>query len=306
VSIGALDEPVNGPRPQLFLSPAADGESNVPGWPDDLFLVGGTDQVIERLALSARNEVVVASHQVEQRAGDLAQIDDVPAQGHSVFRQQVLLEEVFRKFAIDLAGHQVVEVGRQHHLACVGRPRRHPRQALGAGGGQHSVGHRGVGPSELQRYNHIEDPLKLRAGRLSEIDAAAIAEEVDDVGEEQYDKCRGIAIALRPLHKPQARSIQLTEDVRRRLRRLLLADEFLAGLIKAAAGFDFFFEAVGPGGRGPTLFAWDKTAIDAWREVSKELETPKAQPEISPATPGVCPNSVGMGAIPTCLLDCGQ
>jgi hypothetical protein len=33
--------------------------------------------------------------------------------------------------------------------------------------------------------------------------------------EEQYDKCRGIAIALRPLHKPQARSIQLTEDVRR-------------------------------------------------------------------------------------------
>jgi hypothetical protein len=90
--------------------------------------------------------------------------------------------------------------------------------------------------------------------------------------EEQYDKCRGIAIALRPLHKPQARSIQLTEDVRRRLRRLLLADEFLAGLIKAAAGFDFFFEAVGPGGRGPTLFAWDKTAIDAWREVSKELE----------------------------------
>jgi hypothetical protein len=90
--------------------------------------------------------------------------------------------------------------------------------------------------------------------------------------DEQYDKCRGIAIALRPLNKPQARSIQLTEDVRRRLRRLLFADEFLAGLIKAAAGFDFFFEAVGPGARGPTLFEWDKTAIDAWREVNKELE----------------------------------
>jgi hypothetical protein len=90
--------------------------------------------------------------------------------------------------------------------------------------------------------------------------------------DEQYDKCRGIAIALRPLHKPQARSIQLTEDVRRRLRRLLFADEFLAGLIKAAAGFDFFFEAVGPGARGPTLFEWDKAATDAWREVNKELE----------------------------------
>ena len=64
VSIGALDEPVNGPRPQLFLSPTADGESNVAGWPDDLFLVGGTDQVVERLGLGARNEVVVAGHQV--------------------------------------------------------------------------------------------------------------------------------------------------------------------------------------------------------------------------------------------------
>src|SRR6516164_5756368 len=78
VSIGALDEPVNGPRPELFLSPDADGESNVPGWPDDLFLVSGTDQVVERLALGARNEVVVAGHQIEQRAGYLAQINTLP------------------------------------------------------------------------------------------------------------------------------------------------------------------------------------------------------------------------------------
>jgi len=62
----------NRSRPQLFLSPAADGESNVPGWPDDLFLVGRTNQVVQRLALGARNEVVVAGHQVQQRAGDLA------------------------------------------------------------------------------------------------------------------------------------------------------------------------------------------------------------------------------------------
>ena len=33
----------------------------------------------------------------------------------------------------------------------------------------------------------------LRAGRLSEIDAAAIAEEIDDVGEEQYDKWRALS-----------------------------------------------------------------------------------------------------------------
>jgi len=119
VSIGALDEPVNGPRPQLFLSPAADGQSNVPGWPDDLFLVGGTDQVVERLGLGAGNEVVLAGHQVQQRAGYLAQIDDVPAQRHPVFRQQVLLEEVFRKLAIDLAGYRDVVVQPRFHIEIV-------------------------------------------------------------------------------------------------------------------------------------------------------------------------------------------
>lgn len=90
--MGALDEPVNGSGPELFLSPAADGQSNVAGWPDDLFLVGGTDQVVQRLALGGWNEVVVAGHQVQQRAGYLAQIDDVPAHRHPVLRQQVLLE----------------------------------------------------------------------------------------------------------------------------------------------------------------------------------------------------------------------
>ena len=90
--------------------------------------------------------------------------------------------------------------------------------------------------------------------------------------DEQYDKCRGIAIALRPLERPQARSIQLTEDERRRLRRLLFADEFLAGLIKAAAGLDFYLEFVGPGARGPTMFEWDKSVIKAWREVNQDRE----------------------------------
>jgi hypothetical protein len=39
----------------------------------------------------------------------------------------------------------------------------------------------------------------LRAGRLSEIGAAAIAEEIDDVGEEQYDKLES-ALRLLMLH----------------------------------------------------------------------------------------------------------
>ena len=64
----------------------------------------------------------------------------------------------------------------------------------------------------------------LRAGRLSEIDAAAIAEEIDDVGEEQYDKLES---ALRVLilhllkwdHQPSMRSRSWTLTVREQRRR---------------------------------------------------------------------------------------
>jgi hypothetical protein len=69
----------------------------------------------------------------------------------------------------------------------------------------------------------------LRAGRLAEIDAAAIAEEIDDVGEEQYDRLES---ALRVLmshllkwdHQAAARSRSWTLTIleqRRRARRQL-------------------------------------------------------------------------------------
>ena len=66
----------------------------------------------------------------------------------------------------------------------------------------------------------------LRAGRLSEIDPVAIAEEIDDVGEEQYDK---LASALRVLmlhllewdHQPDRRSRSWTAAVREQRRRVL-------------------------------------------------------------------------------------
>jgi hypothetical protein len=69
----------------------------------------------------------------------------------------------------------------------------------------------------------------LRAGRLTEIDAAAIAEEIDDVGEEQYDKLES-ALRVLMLHllkwdyQPSMRSRSWTASVReqrRRIRRLL-------------------------------------------------------------------------------------
>ena len=64
----------------------------------------------------------------------------------------------------------------------------------------------------------------LRAGRLTEIDATAIAEEIDDVGEEQYDKLES---ALRVLmlhllkwdHQPSMRICPWTLTVREQRRR---------------------------------------------------------------------------------------
>ena len=65
----------------------------------------------------------------------------------------------------------------------------------------------------------------LRAGRLSEIDAAAIAEEIDDVGEEQYHRLES---ALRVLmqhflkweHQPDRRSRSWAITVREQRRRV--------------------------------------------------------------------------------------
>jgi hypothetical protein len=64
----------------------------------------------------------------------------------------------------------------------------------------------------------------LRAGRLSEIDATAIAEEIDDVGEERYDKLES---ALRMLmlhlvewdHQPDKRTRSWTLTIREQRRR---------------------------------------------------------------------------------------
>ena len=69
----------------------------------------------------------------------------------------------------------------------------------------------------------------LRAGRLSEIDPAAIAEEIDDVGEEQYDKLESAlrVVMLHLLkwdHQPERRSrswtLSILEHRRRALRQI--------------------------------------------------------------------------------------
>ena len=66
----------------------------------------------------------------------------------------------------------------------------------------------------------------LRAGRLSEIDATAIAEEIDGVGEEQYDKLES-ALRVLMLHllkwdqQPDKWSRSWTASVREQRRRVL-------------------------------------------------------------------------------------
>src|SRR6202044_2293640 len=66
----------------------------------------------------------------------------------------------------------------------------------------------------------------LRAGRLSEIDPAAIAEEIDDVGDEQYDKLESsLRVVMLHLlkwdHQPDRRSRSWTLSIREQRRRVL-------------------------------------------------------------------------------------
>ena len=84
----------------------------------------------------------------------------------------------------------------------------------------------------------------LRAGRLSEIDAAAIAEEIDDVGEEQYDKLES-ALRVLMLHllkwdhqtSMRSRSWTLTiREQRRRAERQLRKNPGLRSQVEEALG----------------------------------------------------------------------
>ena len=64
----------------------------------------------------------------------------------------------------------------------------------------------------------IEQAALLRAGRLDQVDALNIVEEIDDVGDEQYDKLESaIGVILLHLlkwdHQPQRRSRSWTLSI---------------------------------------------------------------------------------------------
>jgi hypothetical protein len=75
-------------------------------------------------------------------------------------------------------------------------------------------------------YGWVEDQIALlKAGRLSEIDANNIAEELSDVGNEQYDKLESaIRVVLLHLlkwdHQPSHRSTSWVLSIREHRRRI--------------------------------------------------------------------------------------
>lgn len=87
-----------------------------------------------------------------------------------------------------------------------------------------------------------EQAALLRAGRIAEADAANIAEELDDVGSEQYDKLES---ALRPIllhllkwdHQPERRSRSWWASItvqRNQVRRVLWKNPGLKPHVKSA------------------------------------------------------------------------
>src|SRR5208337_2437094 len=94
--------------------------------------------------------------------------------------------------------------------------------------GRDAVREKGAAPSKESDLCSwaVRQAELLRAGRLSEIDPAGIAEEIDDVGEEQYLRLES---ALRVLmlhllkwdHQPAMRSRSWTITVREQRRRVL-------------------------------------------------------------------------------------
>jgi Domain of unknown function DUF29 len=94
---------------------------------------------------------------------------------------------------------------------------------MGRNGAQEKAGRPVAKEADLYSWAVRQAEL-LRAGKLAEIDAAAIAEEIDDVGEEQYDKLESaLHVLMLHLnewdHQPDKRSRSWTITIREQRRR---------------------------------------------------------------------------------------
>ena len=108
--VGALRQPLDGLWPEFALRAGPDGQADVAGGKFDRFAVGRGDQVVERLALCTGYEVVLGGHQIEHRAGDALEVDDMAANRKLVLDEQILLIEIFHELPVHFAGHGDVVV----------------------------------------------------------------------------------------------------------------------------------------------------------------------------------------------------
>lgn len=68
------------------------------------FAILGANEIGKRHALGARDQIVLACHDIQNRASDVLKIDDVFADRHSILSEEVLLIKVFDELTIDFAG----------------------------------------------------------------------------------------------------------------------------------------------------------------------------------------------------------
>lgn len=123
------------------------------------------------------------------------------------------------------------------------------------------------GPQEPARYDRdlyswaVEQAALLRAGRIAEADVLNIAEEIDDVGNEQYDKLESAlrVILLHLLkwdHQPERRSRSWRGSIRAQRHNVQKVLRKNPGL---KARLD---EAVAEGYAGARIAAADETGLE--------------------------------------------
>src|SRR2546425_939534 len=81
-------------RPQFPLGLRPDGQADVAGGEGDRLSISRADVVVEGRALAARDQMVAAGHEIEHRASDFLQVNDILAKAKLALYEQVLLEAV--------------------------------------------------------------------------------------------------------------------------------------------------------------------------------------------------------------------
>lgn len=109
--IATLSEPLARLWPDFLLGSSADRQANVAAAvQQNRFAIFGANQVGKGHSLRARDQIVFARHKVQNRAGDILEIDDVFTNRHAILNEEILLIEIFDKLTVHFSGHRDVVV----------------------------------------------------------------------------------------------------------------------------------------------------------------------------------------------------